>query len=473
MPTNHAPTESDPGSLIPASADSPGGSKPAEPGARLITLDAARGLALLGILCVNAMFFALPFGDVMNPKGPADASFIDRTAWFIVHTFAEGKFYPIFSMLFGYGLALQLERVRASGRSAGWFGVRRLSFLIIVGLLHATLLWYGDILFLYGTIGMLLLVFIRARAQTLFITGGVLLLVSTMCMTGFAGLSAMSSAAQQAAQQQSPVDPESVPSTSDATAGTPKQDDEGSLPSEPRTPMERFWNEMASGRMGDPSSPVWRETEIEVYRHGPYSQALLMRCFSWLMMLLVTGFTFGWHIMAMFMFGAGAAKLGVLDADRSAWHRRMATIGLAVGVPGAMMSTLVPHMIEGAGGLALSAMLLTLLGPALSLGYIGCMALVAQSRSMGAVGRAFAVTGRMAFTNYLTQTVVMTFIMYHWGLAKFASVGRAELLLLSLVVYGVQMVVSHLWLSRYRFGPLEWIWRAWTYGRAEPIRRGV
>lgn len=435
---------------------------------------------MLGILCVNSTFFALPLGAVINPHGPTDAPFWDRTAYFIVHTFAEGKFYPLFSMLFGYGLALQLDRVAAAGRSVGWFGVRRLLFLLGVGLLHAILLWYGDILFTYSLVGMICLIFIRASAKTLLITGVSLLLVATTCTGGFGAMSAWSAVQTKAAAEVSV--PDASPPIAEAEADqassampTASAETEPVVPaadgSFAQSPMGRFFKELGGRQGSEPGNAFWMKTETTVYRDGPYTQALFMRCMTWVVLMVISVFTYGWHIMAMFCIGAGFAKLRLLEPVNRVWHKRFALAGLCIGVPMCVLGSLLPHYLSAVAGPVASVILLTVFGPVLSLGYLGGMALLVESGAGGGIGRWIASTGRMAFTNYLTQSLVMTFIMYHWGLAKFGSFGRAELLGLAVGIYVVQTLLSNLWLSRFRFGPLEWVWRMWTYGRAERMLR--
>jgi uncharacterized protein len=363
-----------------------------------------------------------------------------------------------------------MDRIAASGRPYIGIGVRRLLFLLVIGFLHATLLWYGDILFIYSIIGLICLIFIRARAKPLLIAGASILIIASMCMGGFGAFSKFSAqqrvAIQAAAEQKKAESPDAE--TPEAAAPSAPPPAPGSFGA---TPMGRFFRGLSTGVAGDPKSPVWTETEIEVYRNGPYAQAMMMRSLSWIMVLVVSVFTFGWHILAMFLVGAGLAKARILDPANRAWHKRFALAGLFVGAPMCILASLAPYYMSDVAAASVAALGTTLFGPVLSLGYLGGMALLVQSNAGGAIGRWFAATGRMAFTNYLTQSVVMTFIMYHWGLGKFASFGRAELLGIAFAVFAVQTLFSNLWLSKFRFGPLEWVWRLWTYGRAERMVR--
>ena len=135
---------------------------------RVLGIDVARGVALLGIFLVNAQLFSQPFGAVFEIKIPSEEGWPSVAAYWFTNIFCGGKFYPLFSLLFGAGLAMMYQSAVAQGRSFGWTYARRLAWLAVIGMLHLTLLWYGDILLIYASIGVLMIwmgVSVRSRAR--------------------------------------------------------------------------------------------------------------------------------------------------------------------------------------------------------------------------------------------------------------------------------------------------------------------
>ena len=153
---------------------------------RIQTLDIVRGFALFGILTVNMYLFSHPFQNYLLP--PVELPWYDRAVQLLILALSEGKFYPLFSLLFGLGFAIQLERVRQRGGPLVPLHLRRLAILLVIGLLHATLIWIGDILTLYALLGMLLLLFMRVtRPRTLLVWAigfWVVLQLATFALTG-------------------------------------------------------------------------------------------------------------------------------------------------------------------------------------------------------------------------------------------------------------------------------------------------
>ncbi|MEW6252954.1 MAG: hypothetical protein AB1716_20135, partial [Planctomycetota bacterium] len=150
---------------VPVEANEPRPLRPVEAGERIVAVDALRGFALLGILLVNMGFFSAPFHDILL-EGSRWPAWPDRAAEFAVRALAEGKFYVLFSLLFGVGMALQMQRAATRGGGFSGYYVRRLAVLFVLGAAHALLLWYGDILTNYALVGLLLLLFRRRKDGT-------------------------------------------------------------------------------------------------------------------------------------------------------------------------------------------------------------------------------------------------------------------------------------------------------------------
>ncbi|MEX2220072.1 MAG: DUF418 domain-containing protein, partial [Phycisphaerales bacterium] len=244
-----------------------------------------------------------------------------------------------------------------------------------------------------------------------------------------------------------------------------------------RTPFGRFLRAAADNQIQQgPASPVWVATETEAYRHGPWVQSFLFRAASWVSMLFVGAMGFWWQVAAMMLFGAALLKSGFFAPEGRASQARWALVGFGLGLPLNTLSVLLPQLAgpERADLAAAFSMPLTMLvGPLLSIGYVSGWLLLSRLPAFRVPAGLLANVGRMALTNYLTQTVVATFIFYHWGLALFGTTTRGDRLLMALGIFTAQIVISAVWLRYFRFGPVEWVWRTVTYLRRPPLLRGA
>lgn len=439
---------------------------------RVQAIDVVRGFALLGIFLVNITLFAEPFGTMMH-AGPVGGLW-NNLVHFGTLVLCTGKFYLLFSLLFGAGFALQ----RARGAGAGWAKVylRRLGFLLLMGFAHAILLWYGDILFLYAIAGVVLLIFGFVEARAKILTGVIILAIAGVLSAGFMAITAAGQAEQArqkaAALQAAPDEP-----TPDPGAPAAKEEEE-TKPTEPfwSTPFgELIWG-FKTQQIQQPDNKVWHELERRAYHDGPYSQVFLFRAFTWVMMLVFVMLGFGWTIIAMFFIGAGLAGSGFFGPDRSALHRRFMVLGAVLGLPLVGVSVYMMSGSKDAPGLALRMGAAALLGavgaPLMTMGYLSLWTWLTNHGKVTWLTSRLAATGRMALTNYLTQTVVCTTVFYYYGGGLFGETTHVERLGLVALVYGLQLfVISPLWMSRFRYGPLEWLWRSVTYWRLEPLAR--
>lgn len=453
---------------------------------RINAIDAVRGFALIGILMVNMQFFSEPFGDYLRQAPPPGSSTADLVAFYGVKTFAEGKFYPLFSMLFGIGLALQWRRAEESGRKFLGTGLRRLAALGVLGLMHGFLIWYGDILFLYSTAGFVLLLLLvnRAKAKTLAFVGAGLMGVALLMTLEYGAIGALTLPQQPAETNATPA-PElqgGEPSPETPLAESPVEDPQDAAESnEPvasesdMTPMDRAIALLLDRKqwrgVGLPlSTLVWMEAEEEAYRDGPYRQALFFRASSYVFYLIFCMFGFWWHVAAMFCFGAAMLKAGLFEPRHAHWMRRLAVIGLAVGVPLNVLYAMMPTIAPTWAFLAFGQSILMIGGPILSLACLGAISWLIQSGKLALVTDTLSKVGRMALTNYLLQSTIATGVFYHWGLGLFGQTMPAQRVGIVLAIYAVNIIVSLLWLRVFRFGPMEWLWRTMTYMRPQPLR---
>jgi uncharacterized protein len=411
---------------------------------RITAMDAARGLAILGIFFVNIEAFATPFGAFVEWL-PDTSSLLALVSYYFVQVFCVGKFYPLFSMLFGMGLVLQRERARSSGRPFVPLYLRRLAVLMLIGLAHGLLLWWGDILFLYSLCGLVLLVLSAAGARTLLIIAIVFAVLAAVFGLGCGTVGALF---------EQPVE-----------AAAPAED-----AADPSPPFQRLIEGFQTGAITAPQSPLWMEVETEAYREGPWLQAFLFRAMTWAFVVVFSIFGLGWTIVAMFFLGAALMKYGVFDPSRRRLLRLFVGLGLAA-LPLAILGAAAPQWFSRGPALIVRSFVQPVAGPLMALGYLGAITLLVDRARNGPLLGSLSSVGRTALTNYLLQTVLATFLMYHWGLGLFGTLTRPERVGLVVAIYVVQLVLSTLWLRRMRMGPVEWLWRAATYLRRPPLLR--
>lgn len=402
---------------------------PAEPPDRLPQLDILRGAAVFGILLVNISHFKSP----SMPFMPASGSPLDRWADAVISLLVEGKFYPVFVFLFGMGLAMQSMRLEARGIRATPVVVRRLLILLCIGVAHAVLIWSGDILAIYALAGLVLLWLQSVRPKTL-----LLLAIALWGMQLF--FCGVPTALLLALHTQADVQEVLTPAN-DALAVA--------------------FQEMAN-------------SALQAYGQGTYLEALRYRVIEWIQ--IVFGYTvFILNIAGVFLLGMYVAHMGLLhDLNRNnALWRKIALVAIPVGLAA---NTLYAYTVTFGGvkqsiTALLSAVWLNMsFGPVLSLGYIALFALFLRSPQRHKPLHWLKATGRMALSNYLLQSVVCTLVFYNYGLGLYGKVGAATGLLMACVLFSLQALLSVWWLRRYRFGPVEWLWRTLTYRRRQPMR---
>lgn len=417
---------------------------PVDPRTRIHAIDAVRGMALLGIFLVNIQIFGEPFGKMILHAPAPGESLTDAAAFYFVRVFCEGKFYPLFSLLFGMGIALQWGRAREAGRKFLAVGLRRMLVLMALGLLHAALVWYGDILFVYSTTGLVLVLLVKAKVRTLLTLAGVFFGVSIVL--GVAMFTLMNSGEAQTVAERS--------------APTPHFDD----------PYREWIKGFENDQMNQgPVSRLWLDTETQAYREGPYLQLFLFRISSWAFMLVFFAMSIWWHVLAMFMLGAALLKHGIFQPERRPLRRRLLVIGMAVGLPLCIAAAL----LGGAGGFGevAGAVLTMAAGPLVSLAYLSGISLLVDSGRCRLLTRSLANVGRMALTNYLLQSLIATTIFYFYGFGLFGETSRSQRVLIVLGVYAAQVALSAAWLRVFAYGPMEWLWRSLTYLRLQPMVR--
>ena len=400
-----------------------GAAGPTEAGGRIASLDVLRGFALLGILVMNIQLFAMPSAAYQNPTAFGDLAGINLGVWAFAHVFFSQKFLTLFSMLFGAGVCLFADRIEArGGRPAKWH-YRRMGWLLAFGLAHAYLLWAGDILVTYAICGCLVYLLRRRRPRTLLVAGLASLTATSLLLV--AAGSALT-----------------LPG----------------VPDEAISEVERGWK---------PDAPEL-EAEVAAYRGG-WSEQQPVRAEEALGIHLgLLPFFAIWFCGGLMLIGMALYKWGVLGAARDdRFYGRLASIGLLAGLP--LVAFGMWWNFAGGWAWQRSMFFGTLFNSwgciPVALGYLGLVMLAVRRGFLPGLQARLAAVGRMAFTNYLLQTVLCTTIFYGHGLGLFGSVERYQQLLIVFAVWALQLWLSPIWMRRYSYGPLEWLWRTLTYGR--------
>lgn len=393
---------------------------PTAPSERIVGLDALRGFALLGILVINIQVFSMPEVVLFNPTAYGDFTGANYWTWLAGHVLVKQKFITLFTLLFGAGIALFVRnRERDNTDSPVALHVRRSLWLVAFGLAHAYLLWYGDILVAYGVTALFVVGARDWEPRKLALFGTALLLVPSTLEV----LSAMT------------VDPAAL-----ASAWQP------------------------------PESAI--RAEVETYRSGWLAQMDHRVESSFYRQTSGYVASTGWRTAGLMLYGMALFRTGVITNERSTqFYRRLIAVGGTVGLAAILAGV---WYIEASGWAASASLYwqqfnywgsIPLAGA-----YIGLVMLWSTWRPEGIATRWLAAVGRTAFSNYIFQTVVATSIFYGHGLGLFGSVSRVEALGIAVAIWAVQVPLSVLWLRYFRYGPLEWLWRALTYRTLPTIR---
>lgn len=405
-------------------ADPSPASGPVAPAERLLTLDVLRGMALLGVLVANACFwFSGLFLRWTTFRLELTRPTLDSAAFHLVTVLVNGRAIAVLTFLFGVGFAMQMQRAQARGADPAPLFRRRMAVLLGMGLCHAVLLWYGDILTVYALLGFALLLFRRRTDRTLLAWAAALLvgvpLALTVLMTLAGGSASGGTVAAAAARSAATI--------------------EAFRSADPRRviPENLYW--LGQGYLG--------------------AAAIL---------------TFP-AVLGCFLLGlwAGRRQLLARASAYAAGFRSVAVRGLAVGLASGiawdLLRVTVARRPDPPAWLPLLLGVLNLLAVLpLAAGYVSATVLLLERPTWRRRLAPFAPVGRMALSNYLAQTVICIAVFYAGGLV--GRVGVAAALAIALAVFALQVAWSPWWLARYHFGPAEWLWRSLAYGRPQPMR---
>lgn len=445
---------------------------PVAEGERFGTVDAIRGLALLGILVMNIPTFAWPGSgdsprsvyyepaefDAWKAGGPepskhriAGDGWADAASRNVSRVFFQDKMRGLFTMLFGAGLVLFADRASTRRKRPFWLFFRRIAVLALFGAIHGYFFWTGDILFLYACVGLWCYPF-RKMAPGRLVTLALAQFGVQLAMV--LGMAALASA----------VDFRSM----ETVGKIVKDSDAGLLGRSLDSP---------DGFRPDPSKGAEEATKnIRRLRSSDYLEQFRERAKE------TAGFQ-GFSVLAGFLFsgwlmllGMALMKVGFFQGqkpDRVYW--RVMTVGYALGLPMTIVSTVLAHRWDEdiSARLFGPAILMLVATPMLSLAHASAVILMMKGGILSGLTTRLAAVGRMALTNYLLETLICTTLFYGYGVGLYGRVPMWGLMAITFAIWCLLMVLSPWWLARFKFGPMEWLWRTLTYWKLQPMRRLV
>jgi uncharacterized protein len=418
---------------------------------RLRTLDVVRGAALLGIALMNIVFSGLPMAAYANPNlwGGNDPLNVGVLA--VQWVLFDGKMRALFSMMFGAGIVLFMQRAleRENSVRAADLLHRRMLWLILFGALHGWLIWAGDILYAYGLFGLLIIPMRNVSPRKLLITAGVAVLLLSLAVVGL-GFSQRST--RNAAMEARAVEAKGQPLTKE------QQD------------AKKEWDEVYNRVL--PSKQKLQE-EVDNYRKGyggvMTQRAPIMRKFNFIPVYFPPGF----DIWALMLIGMALFKLGILQGERtSGFYVRLAIAGYAIGISVNALSTY--GMITSNYDIVANSFWnapYQIGRVAVALGHASILILLAKSVRIRWLTDRLAAVGQTAFSNYISHSIIYALVFYAPGLRLFGQLQRYQLYYVVLGMWILSLAWSPIWLRYFRFGPLEWCWRSLTYWQRQPMRR--
>ena len=408
----------------------------ASPSRRIASLDFVRGLAVMGILVANIVSFGQPMPAYMFPDAfTVPHSEAEDWMWVAQFILIDGKMRGLFSLLFGAGMYLFLEKAWARGQGA-WLQAQRLFWLGVIGLLHYFFIWRGDILFLYACAGLAGLLFVGLSRRKQLVLGLLGYLGGCLLYGAFVGF---------------------LPAVADTELGQNPAYAEMARELEDEKQADLADGELETQLISSGNYGAWVSHNVSA--HGGDLPFYL--------------FLFWFETLPLMLIGMAAYRYGLFDGGtdpgrQRKWGWGLLVVGTALTVPVALWA-------KGAGltyygTLAAMAGFSMLPRGLVILGLAALLALWGQVVS-GWLAERISAAGRAAFTNYLGTSILMLVLFHGWGVGLFGALGRSELYLVMLFTWALMLLWSKPWLERFRFGPLEWLWRCLTSRKLFPLRR--
>jgi uncharacterized protein len=425
-PTHAGPTAATQTPVVPIAARS---------GARISSLDFIRGLAVMGILAANIIAFGQPFNAYIYP-GAFLTEHGAAEGWMYVAQFVliDGKMRGLFTLLFGAGLYLFMENAWAKGQGRG-LQLRRLVWLLVFGLIHFYLIWPGDILTYYALAGFLVLLCVKWDALNQLKLGLLGYFVGALVMGAIM----------------------TVPwAVADTGFGESEVFDE----------MHVDLDLGISEALADDAA------QTQFQQAGDYAGLIAYRFEAHWYEPFVNFLMFGFETVPLMLIGIALYRIGFFSGGIDvAKMRKWGWVGL---IGGGLVSLAMALFIQS-DGFTFYGSLAGLMGwsylPRLAMALGLAALLVAYTPAGGWLGDRVKAAGRVAFTNYLGTSLVMMVVFQGWAGGLFGLLTRGELYLVWAAMCIIMLLWSKPWLDRFRYGPLEWLWRCLTYGRLFPLKR--
>lgn len=393
---------------------------------RELSIDVLRGFAVLGMLLMSVQHFSMPSIAVNNPTIFENLSGVHLGVYLVSHVFADQKFEAIFSILMGASIIMISNRAKKEQIRSEEVQKKRLFWLLIIGLIHAYLIWYGDFLFAYAICGTLMFRFRRKKSKALFRYGLLFLTIGSAIslLIGY-----------------------TIPHWETV---------------ELQEQILQLWL---------PSSESIGQ-EIDFYRSNWERQIAYRanQAFDYQTRIFLTETL--WRVSGLMLIGMAFYKKRVLIAKQSKkYYLKMVIYGLGIGLPLVAAGTVLDFAFDWKFELSYFYFSqFNYWGSVLmAIGYIGLIMLFMKFVDTGFFTEVLGAVGQMSLSNYILQSIILSFIFYGHGLALFGDLDRAAQAFAVIMICAFQMTFSCLWLKYFRFGPLEWTWRSLTYGKKQPF----
>jgi uncharacterized protein len=452
---------------------------------RVDALDILRGLALVGILLMNIEWF----NRAIISLGAHDTTLtgIDHAVGWLIRCFVEGKFYKLFALIFGMGFAVMLLRAKEVGRPFGAWFIRRMVVLLIIGLAHMIFLWGGDILHQYAIAGLILLAWVtykKTEDPKAYLKLALMWLMIPIFLVSFLGsilgMVFNESKYQEiwqneldiytAVEQQLLTNTDVILEKNDAIDSEESSAEETILTDEEVREItiaetidqrKALQADIAEEDTAFMQNSYWQATE---YRLG-FLGFMLMFTPIMSLVVLVPIFILGFWLVV-------TEKI-TKHQEHHKFFSLLAKVGLCVGIPLNVASILIIQHPAAGISVVLQGVGQTLfyIGQyLLSAGYLGLVICALNKQKWQKLFSAFSPMGQMALTNYLMHSVILTSIFYGYAGGQYGEISRAPQMLIVLVIIVAQIFLSKWWLNRYRFGPMEWLWRSLTYKKMQTMK---
>jgi len=462
---------------------------------RIDVLDIIRGVALLGIVLMNIEWFNRPIIDLSSFN--KDLTGLDHATGWLIRCFVEGKLYKLFALLFGMGFAIMLVRAKEANRPFNAWFIRRMTFLLLIGLCHLIFIWSGDILHDYAIAGFILLVYVNLlklkRLQKYDNPDSILKLSLIWLMFPFImftlfgiGSGAYFDNAKVNKKWQEDVEiTKQIESRYEDEKGKllthsfeseetneTIDDDDNDIEKSPEEIQEQKISKAVKARLKYDQK---KHEEVSKLSQGTYYEVLKFQA-NYSLSALAKAPIFGlMMLMPIFLFGYWMILSNIIREHHKhkRFYKYLSRIGIGVGLLTTVCGLLIMQhpltedekMFQGIGNLLFFFGQITM-----TAGYLGFIVRMVQSQKWGKYMKFFAPYGKMALTNYISQSLIMVSLFFGYAGGLYGQVSRSQQVLIVLAIFIFQIVFSKLWLNRYRFGPLEWLWRSFTYKKFQSMK---